>query len=443
VSPAQPETVLSRPAVRAAVRNFGWLAADKLFRLLSTVWVGFVVARYLGPADFGVLNYVLSMVGIGALLAEAGIEAVVRRDLLSEPTRAGSILLEASLVRLAVGAVCYVLLVAFAYTSEHSTVEKTLFLVMGATLFQPALFAPDLWFQSRLESRVSVSIQTAVLVAGAAGRLVLVARGSPLIAFGWMMVAEVAVMGVLLWIVAKRRGLRLGWSPTWTANVNRIWTESWPLLMSGIAVAVYMRIDAVMLRKMLDESAVGFYAAAVRFSDIWLFIPGALAISALPALMRARSASPAQYRSRLAQYCDVSALIAYALALPTALLAPWLIDLAYGSAFSNASSVLRVHVWILVFAALGVVRGQYCVNEGLTRFHLVATLVGAALNVGLNLWLIPRQGALGAAIATLAAQAVAAWISTFWHRQTRELAWMQTLALIMPFRAFRHARTSA
>lgn len=424
------------------VHNFGWLVADKFARLLLSVWIGFVVARYLGPAQFGAYSYALAVVTIGLLLAEGGLEAVVKREILREPGREATLLAEAGLLRLAIGALLYSglwLALAAGWEPAH---ERGLLAVLGLMFFQPALFVPDLWFQARLESRVSVTSQTAALVAGATARLVLVAWHAPLIAFAWAAVIEVALAGGLLWWRARRRGLGLAVASGLAANVRRLWGDAWPLLASGLAVAIYMRIDTVMLRQMAGEAAVGQYAAAVKFTEVWLFVPGALAVSALPELVRARAAGAEAYARRLAQYCNVSTLLAYALAVPTALLAPWLIRLAYGPAYAEAAPVLVVHAWVLVFAALGVARGLYCVNEGLTRFHLLATVLGAGLNVALNLWLIPAHGPMGAAIATLAAQALAAWLSTFFIAATRDLAWMQTQALINPFRALRHVRPS-
>jgi PST family polysaccharide transporter len=436
-------TILARPGVRGMVHNFGWIVGDKVVRLLFSVWIGFVVARYLGPAQFGALSYALAIVTIGLLLAEGGLEAVVKREILREPGREASLLAEAGLLRLLIGGLLYAgLMVALAY-GWGPPQERSLLAVLGLMLFQPVLFVPDLWFQARLESRVSVTSQTAALVAGAAARLALVAGRAPLLAFAWVGVAEVALAGSLLWWRARRRGLGLAVAVGLAANVRRLWGDAWPLLASGLAVAVYMRIDAVMLRQIAGEAAVGQYAAAVKFTEVWLFLPGALAVSALPELIRSRAAGRDGYARRLAQYCDVSALMAYALALPTALLAPWLIRVAYGPAYAAAAPVLVVHAWVLVFAALGVVRGQYCVNEGLTRFHLVATVLGAILNVALNYWLIPSYGPQGAAIATLASQALAAWISTFFIAATRELAWMQTRSLLNPFRALRHVRPTA
>lgn len=432
------KTMLGRPGFRAAADNFGWLVADKFARFFLSVCVGFWVARYLGPERFGILNYAQAITGIMLMVVEGGLEGVVRRELLQNDRDAPSLLAAAGMLRLIAAMAAYSLLLLALAFGWGETGDRELLTVLGLLIFQPVLFVPELWFHAKLQSRVCASMQILALMAGAAARLVLVAVSAPLTAFAWVMVAEMCLAGGLLWWRGRVAGLTLVFMRRLSADARKLWRESWPLLLSGIAVAVYMRIDTVMLRRLAGEVAVGEYAAAARFTEIWFFIPGALAVSVLPSLLRARAAGGRAYVDRLDQYCQISVSSAYLLAVPTTFLAPWLIHLAYGAAYAASAPVLALHVWVLVFAFIGVVRGQYCINEGLTRFHLCATIMGAGLNIGLNLALIPRYGAQGAALATLMSQALAAWLSTFCIAATRDLAWMQTRALFFPFRVFRH-----
>ncbi len=210
------------------------------------------------------------------------------------------------------------------------------------------------------------------------------------------------------------------------------------MLLSGVAISVYMRIDIVMLRHLAGESAAGIYAAAVRISELGYFVPMALASSVLPALLQARARGGAAYGERLQRYFDLSAALAYALTIPLALVAPWLVRMAYGAAFAPAAAVLVVHIWAAVFVFLGVARGQWLVNERLQRFYLAATFAGAVANVLLNLLFIPRWGGLGAAWATVISQALAAWASSYFHPAVRATAAMQTRALLLPLTGWRY-----
>jgi O-antigen/teichoic acid export membrane protein len=156
--------------------------------------------------------------------------------------------------------------------------------------------------------------------------------------------------------------------------------------------------------------------------------------------LRGRAHSGDAYAARLQQFYDLNAGLAYALAVPMALAAPWLVHVAYGGAYAAAGPVLAVHVWSTVFVFLGVARGQFLVNEGHTGFYFLSTTAGLLINVALNLVLIPRHGAWGAAVATLAAQMVAAWGSSFCFAPVRANAWMQTRALLIPVRWLHYVR---
>ncbi|MBL9214670.1 MAG: flippase [Opitutaceae bacterium] len=440
--PSVFQTLFTRPGVRAAAGNFGWLAAEKAARLLLNVGVGFWVARYLGPGRFGELSYALALVGIAALLAELGLDGLVRRELIRRPDRASALLATAGGLRLAGGALAWGLVLLAATAGAGGEPGRILLPVLGLTLFQPALLVADLHFQARLEARFSVAAQLAALAVGAAVRVALIRQGAPLVAFAWAAVAELAVAAAVLGGLAWARGLRLVPARFDRRLAAELLRGAWPLLLSGFAVGLYLRVDVVMLTRLAGEREAGVYAAAVRFTEIWYFVPVALASSLLPSVLRARAAGPAAYARRLQAAYDLNAGLAYALAVPLAFLAPWVVRAAYGAAYADAAPVLAVHIWSSVFVFLGVARGQFLVNEGHTRFYLCATLAGLLTNVGLNLALIPRHGAAGAALATLAGQAVAAWLTSFCFAPARAAAWMQARALLIPFRWFRYVRAA-
>ena len=432
--------LLRSSGARAAAQNVGWLMVEKLVRLLFNVVVGFAVARYLGPAEFGRLSYAFAVIGIGVAVAEGGVAAIVRREVAGSTERAMSTLAAAWRLRLVTGLLCYAAVALWSLFGEQGAVERTLLLVAGLLLFQPALAVADLWLQARLQARVATRAQLAALIVGAALRLALIFARAPVTAFAAAAIVEAIVAVMLLNRFARADGWSMA-QPAMNVSVRRLWQESWPMLVSGLTVMIYIRIDLIMVRHLVDETAAGAYAAAVRLSELWFFLPGAVVSSLLPHLLGARAAGPEAYRRALQRAMDVNAAIGYVLAVPTVLLAPWIIRLAYGPAFAAAVPVLIVHGWTLIWAALGVVRGQFCVNEGLTRLHLFATTAGAILNVALNWLLIPRYGAVGAAWATLAAQAVAAWLSSFFFASTRECAALQTRALLIPLRCFEYARS--
>jgi PST family polysaccharide transporter len=285
-----------------------------------------------------------------------------------------------------------------------------------------------------------VVAQLTALVVCSGLRIWLILANASLAAFAWVIVLEMllGLAGILFF--AHRAGLRLHGSSARLATMRRLLRESWPLMFANLAIIVYMKIDEVMLRLMAGLDAVGIYAAATRLSEVWYFLPVALASSLLPALLRARERDAAAYAQRLQHYYDLSAAAAYALSIPIALAAPWIVRAAYGPAFAGAGPILAVHIWSSIFVFLGVARGQWLVTERQQRFYLGATLAGAAVNILLNLVLIPASGGLGAAWATVASYAIAAWLASYCHPAVRTTAAMQTRALFIPVRMWFYLR---
>ena len=421
-----------------ALRNGAWLAAEKALRLVLVTGVGFWVARHLGPGRYGILVTAIALVGLLQPLAELGLEALARREFLTAAAAAPRLATTVLLLRLASAACALAALAAVVGWGGLGGEERRLLVILAPLLFQPAFWLADSWLQTRLEARVAVLAQGAATLGGALVRVMLIWSNAPLAGFAAVAVMEILLGAILLARAAHRRGLRYG--PFDGELARRLLREAWPLLLSGFAVMAYMRTDVVMLRWINGDRAAGIYTAATRLTEIWYFIPSAVAASLLGALLAARAAGRRAYEDRLQTFYDLNAGLAFGVALPTALLAPWIVRLAFGDPYAEAAPVLCWLAGTLVFIFLGVARGQYLVNEGHTGFYLASTMAGLFSNVGLNLVLIPRYGACGAAAATMVAQAVAAWLSTFCFTPVRANAWMQTRALLIPFRWYIYVR---
>lgn len=419
----------------------GWLLAERAGKLLLGALVGLFVARHLGPARLGTLSYCLALVALLGFVPALGLDAVLKRELLKSPANTAELLASGLMLRLAAGVLAYAgVLLAASGGWGQAREEQEIFRILGLILFQPALFLPELWLQAHLHAKRTAFVQLGALGVSSVLRLWLVAVDAPLAAFAWVIIVELVLCGAGYLFCAGGVGLHFALTTARRATMKRLLAEAWPLMFANLAVIVYLRIDEVMLRHLAGPAAVGIYAAAVKLSELWYFLPMALATSVLPALLRARERDPAVYAERQQQYYDLSAAVAYALSIPIALAAPWIVRVAYGGAFAEAGPILAVHIWASVFVFLGVARGQWLVNEGLQKFYLVATVVGAVSNVLLNLVLIPRWGGLGAAYATVVSFALAGWLASYFHPIARTTAAAQTRALLIPFRGWRYLK---
>ncbi|MCI0663328.1 MAG: flippase, partial [Acidobacteria bacterium] len=218
----------------------------------------------------------------------------------------------------------------------------------------------------------------------------------------------VAAIGLI--VAYERLGGRLR---AWRAHYDYsrvLLKESWPLILAGLSVVLYMKIDVVMLGKMSGDREVGLYSAASRLSEAFYFLPMIIVSSLTPMLLRARASGAEHYRASLLKLYVLMVRLSLAIAVPFLILAPMLVEILYGSQYSESAAILQVHVWASVAVFLGVASSQYLVAEGKQKLSLYRTLVGLVINVGMNLVLIPEYGAMGAAIATLISYFVATFL---------------------------------
>jgi polysaccharide transporter, PST family len=398
----------NRPLLQAVLGNTGWLLFEKALRLLVGLAVTAWVARYLGPEEFGLFNYALALIALLAVLANAGLDLVVVRNLVRQPQQADSILGSAFFLKALGSAAAVLLALAAALLLSPADTRFTWIVLLLALSLPAQAFDPiDLWFRANLQSRHAVIARNGAFLAVSIARVLLIFHEAPVIAFAWAVVLEswLAALG-LITAYRLRDGHLLAWRAV-AQHVHELAKQCWPLLLSGVMVGIYLRIDQVMLGRMLGSEAVGIYSAGIFFSELWYVIPSAIVMSMAPVFAKTRDADPLLYQHQLERLFRWLALASYAAAATMTLISNTLVILMFGEQYAEAAGVLAVHAWTGVFVALGVASSQYLMLEDLNRISLQRTTVGALLNVVLNLLLIPRYGPMGAAWATLLSYAVA------------------------------------
>src|SRR5690606_18530343 len=129
----------------------------------------------------------------------------------------------------------------------------------------------------------------------------------------------------------------------------------------------------------------GIYYAAAKLSETWYFIPAIVASSVFPSIMNARKKDYSLYLKRLQQLFDISVWFAVLIAIIISLTSPLIIRVLYGSEYEMASPVLSLHVWSGVFVFLGAIASKWVIAENYTANALLRSIMGAVLNIVLNL----------------------------------------------------------
>jgi len=424
----------SSPELQRVLPNTGWLAGDRVVRMALGLLVGAWIARYLGPADYGTLSFAFAWVALFTPLAALAHDRMVVRELVERPDSAPVVLGSAAALRLLGGALgCAAAIAGVAILRPGDSVALTLVAILASLMIVQPLAVVELWYQARVRTRDAVLALTLAALIAAALKVALILARAPLASFAWAGLAEVALAGLAVTLVHLMRECGLfAWRAS-VAECRALLRDSWPLALSGAMILIYMRIDQVMLRQMASPAELGAYSAAVKLVEGWYFLPTAVVASLFPSIVAARQQDPAVFSRRLQRLYSLMAAAAYAIAIPTCILAPWLVRLLYGPGYEAAAPMLAVLIWSLLFTNLGVARGAFLTSMNWTRPYLFTVALGGVVNVALNLVLIPRWGGMGAVIASLVAYWVATHGSCFAYRPLRPTAHMLTRAMLRPW----------
>ena len=397
----------SSQAFKKYFTNTSWLLAERIIRLVISFVVNIYVIRYLGPNDFGLLSYAISFAALFATLSTLGLDSLIIRELVKEPAKRDTYLGSVFVMKIFGSVASYILIAATVLlTNESSFTILLILLISASTLFQ-SFNVVDFYFQSKVLAKFSVIVQftTAMLMAGI--RILLIQFHAELWLFALTVTLESAFWAVGFIVVYKKQGLKiLSWKYDKETAFQLI-RDSWPLILSGIAVSIYLRIDQVMIKKMLNDQEVGYYAAAVRISEAWYFIPMVITTSLFPAIVNAKKTSEILYMNRLQKLYDLLAWMSIVIAIPVTIFSGTIVKLLLGPQYSSSADVLTVYIWAGVSVFLGVGSSQYLITENLTKLSFYRTFIGMIFNIILNFILIPKIGIVGAAIATLVSYTLA------------------------------------
>ena len=425
------QKIQQRRGIRDSLSNIGWLSGDRLLRMFGAVVVGMLVARYLGPSQFGLLNYGIAIYGLFNVISNLGLDALVVRDIALDENIEHVILGSSFWLKAVASVVTTIAAIITAKLLEpRNTVLIEIVALLSIASISQALDVIDFFFQAQTKSRYTVVPRNIAFVLASVARVAAVFLHLDLLAFAWIAALEILFGEVGIAISYLRFRIPL---PRWNWDHGRaqsLLSESWPLLVSTLMTTIYMRSDQILLGRLASKAAIGQYSAAIRLSEIWYSIPVIICASVMPKLLKSRESNPAIYNARLQRLYESMVLISVILAVITQFLAPLVVRLLYGWQFAPAAGILRVHIWTGVFVFVGCVSGIQFVQEKLTVSTMQRTILGAILNVVLNLLWIPRWGGMGSAVATLVSYSVAAYFADAFDSRTRHIFWMKTQAYL-------------
>lgn len=398
--------------------NTMWDIGGKVFQMILTLIVGMLTARYLGPSNYGIIGETASYVSFFSVICQLGFTSTAVKEIMDNEDKQGEILGTTIFFRICTSLISSGAITCLLYILKDGdqVIVWVAFLQSLSLLFQ-SFDMIHYWYQSRLETQVSVKIQSLAYVIMAAYKIAILALGKSVEWFAFSTALEAAVVGAaLLMVYNKGEGQKLSVS---ISAGKEILKRSYHFILSGLMVTIYGEMDKIMLGEMLSETAVGFYTAATKVSTMWSFVLTALINSSRPVIIASRNKRYELYIKQNKRLYAAIIWIGIAAGLGITVLGKWIIYFMYGEAYMPATSSLQISAWYTMFAMLGTARGIWVVCEDKAKYVKYYLGIGAVINVILNYLLIPQFGPGGAAAATLITQIFTAVLAPAIFRETR------------------------
>lgn len=387
--------------------NVFWAMTGKIINMLGVLFVGILVARYLGPEKYGLMNYVISYVSIFTVIATFGLSNIEVRELSKEPQKKNEILGTCFVLRIIFATLGYLLVCLSLVIYKTDSFTTVMILLYAITLYSGCFEVIRNYFTSIVKNEYVVKSEISRTILGALIKVVLLFFHAPLELFICATIFDTFLVasGYCL-----SYSLKVGKIRDWKYErelVPYMTKQSFPLVLSGAAVIVYQRIDQVMIGNMIDKESVGYFATAGRFLDLILFLPHVLTQTVTPMLVKVyKTGNHNEYRIKSEQFISIVVWVSILLAVSVSISSFWLIKLTYGAKYMAAVPVLQIMAFKTVGMALSSSGGQLMIIEKIQKWAVIKNIIGCCVCVGLNYLLLPKYGIIGSAWVTIITLAI-------------------------------------
>lgn len=401
------------------LQNTSWIVGANLVQMVLSFIIGMISARYLGPANFGVINYAAAIVAFFTSFASLGMEGVLVNEFTRKEYKSSEVLgtsLVIGLVSSIISSILVILLVGVLKHWDRLMIAVTF--LQSLTLVFKAFNVFDYWFQSKLLSKYPSIIKCLSYIVMSAYKIFLLITNKSVVWFAFSLGVDTLfiALGLMICYFVIEKG-RIGFNGK---LISHILVQSSPFIISGLVSVIYTQIDKVMIEQVLNDSTqTGLYSAALTVCTTWLFLPQAFITSARPVILGMKDRNDSRYIVRLKQLYSFIIWGCIVVASVITICAPIIIKILYGDAYAVAAGTLRIVIWYTVFAMIGTARGIWILCEKKNKYVWRYLIVGSIVNVILNACLIPYMGITGAALATVFAQFTSAIIAPVFYKETR------------------------
>jgi PST family polysaccharide transporter len=415
------------------IKNSLLLISEKIILLGMTFLTTVLMARVAGPELFGQYAYITSYVALFIPLCAMGLNNIASKYFVKYPKHSHHFFLSALFLRAMGALACIIIGTISAYflevTSEQFHYIITLLILQSFTLF----YLVEYFFLAKKQVTYTLLIRLTVVLLTSSMKIYVILNGADLFALIFIHGIEFVVIGLSYVYLYYRQQHNIRFQKTKTINkqsVTSLFQKGKWLLFSGVAAALYLKIDQVMLASFHDAKQVAYYAAAAKLSEFWYVFPILIANVFNTKLLRLKQKNSEEYKTFLLTILSTMFASALIISLLIFGLATPIIAFIYGENYQASATILSIHIFATLFIFQRAILSKWLIAEGHYKFSLFSHGAGALSNILLNLLLIPEYGGIGAAWATLISYIIASFLSLALTKQTREFMMLMITAMI-------------
>lgn len=385
------------------VRNASWIIACKIVQYALSLLITMLTARYLGPSNFGLINYAASLVAFVVPLMQLGLKDITVQEVVNHTDQEGEILGTSIGMSLASALLCVVGLVAFTLVANRGEKETILVCALySVILIFQSIDIIEYWYQAKLLSKYTALVSLSAYTLVSIYQIYLLLTGKSIYWFALSNALNYMLISLALIVIYKRmHRKKLCFS---LATGKRLFSKSKYYIMSSLMVTIFAQTDKVMIKLMIGDAETGYYSAAVASAAMLGVLFSAIIDSARPTIFESRKDSFPQFELNVSRLYCIIIYFSLAYSLGETVFARLIIHILYGTSYEPAVAALRIIVWYTAFSYVGVIRNIWMITENKQKYLWIINMFGAVANVILNYMMIPVMGINGAALASLITQ---------------------------------------
>ena len=411
------------------VKNAGWLIIGKIIQMGINFFIGILTARYLGPSNYGLINYAAAYVAFFFSVCTLGINSIVVKEFIDNPSKEGEILGTSLSLRGISSVFSAITIVAISFVLDsNEPITKIVVALYTISLVFQIFDMFNYWFQSRLQAKYTAIASLIAYSITAIYKIILLATNQPVTLFALSTSVDyISIALILFYFYKKEGGKKLSFSFKYGKSLLK---KSYHFILPGLMVAIYGQTDKMMLKHMIDASEIAYYATAVSLCSVWCFVLSAIIDSVNPSIMKAYQDNEKSFIKYNKILYFIVFYVSIFVSLMFTIFGKLIIKILFGEAYLPTAAPLRIITWYTAFSYLGVARNAWIVCKDRQRYLKYLYFSSAVLNVILNTVFIPEYGAVGAAIASLISQISTVIIVPFFIKDLKENSIMIVEAIL-------------